>query len=326
MQKNLKYDERVDNIGLVTVVALYAVPLDHSDKKEYLRIRQDVESVRRKGIVVGYELPDINLTRHLLGEVLGKSQKGLEDTVISFLNSIGTRESFLENLTCNLMELDRAKRTGLVARIVPIDLPHGLSNSPGARDTHFIERYEHEAQLGEMLYDAITTNAPFRRVVQVLKADLLANNDAWKLRNMEMKKNIFRLMSPGGDYDVVAMMGAEHLPWIARNLRRDHVEMKELEDPREVAGVWWTNYTATEEAKRLKDTNMAGIELARLAVMLSMRVLRAQRGGSELTEKEVAIAKGITDPKGAEAEYKKAQEFYRDGFAEAIPLLVVKRN
>ena len=123
---------------MVTVVALYAVPLDHSDKKEYLRIRHDVESVGRKGLVVGYELPDTNLTRQLLGEVLGRSQRGLEETVISFLNNIGTRDAFLENLTCNLMELDRAKRTGLVARIVPIDLPHGLSNSSGSRDTHFI--------------------------------------------------------------------------------------------------------------------------------------------------------------------------------------------
>ncbi len=316
-----------DNIGLVSVVALYAVPLDHADKNEYLRIRRDVKSVGRTGISVGYELPDVGLTRQLFTEVLGKSQRGLEDTILSFLKNIGTSESFLENLTCNLMELDRAKRDGLVAMVVPIDLPHGISRTAGSRDTHFIERHEREAQLGEMLYDAIMNNAPFRRVVQILKADLIANSEAWKLRNMEMKKHIMELVAASnGNNDVVVMMGAEHLPWIGRNLKRDHIEMTELEDPKEVAGIWWTNYTATEEARRLKDTSMAGIELAKLTVMLSMRVMRAYRGGSELTDKEVQRVRNIVTPQDANREYVNAQKFYREGFVDAIPLLGLERD
>ena len=308
-------------------MALYAVPLDHSDKKEYLRIRRDLEGVGTAGLSVGYELPDIELTRRLFRDILGKSPRGLEETIISILNEVGVREAFLENLVCNMEELDRARRVGLVGRIVPIDIPHGLSGSSSARDAHFLERYDYEAQLGEMLYDAIVGQASFRKVVQILKADLLANNDAWKLRNMEMKKHIVELLAADkGNSDVVAMMGAEHLPWVDRNLRRDHVDMKTLEDPKKVTGIWWTNYTAGEEARRLRDTNLAGLELAKLAVLLSMRTMKAYRGGSELTEDEIRVVRDITNAKDAAGEYKRVQQSYRDGFYDNVLLLDVKRD
>ena len=308
-------------------MALYAVPLDHGDKKEYLRIRRDLEAVGTAGLSVGYELPDVELTRRLFKDVLGKSPTGLEEKIISMLNEIGVRESFLENLVCNIEELDRAKRVGLVARVVPIDIAHGLSGSSSTRDAHFLERYEYEAQLGEMLYDAIVEQAPFRKVVQILKADLLANNDAWKLRNMEMKKHIVELLAvSNGNSDVVAMMGAEHLPWMDKNLKREHVEMKMLEDPKAVAGIWWTNYTAGEEARRLKDTNLAGLELAKLAVLLSMRTMKAYRGGSELAEEEIQAVRSITDTKSAGEEYRRVQNSYRGGFYDKVLLLDLERN
>ena len=308
-------------------MALYAVPLDHGDKKEYLRIRRDLEGIGKAGLSVGYELPDIALTRRLFRDILGKSPRGLEETIISMLNEIGVRDSFLENLVCNMEELDRARKVGLVGQIVPIDIAHGLSESSSTRDAHFLERYDYEAQLGEMLYDAIIGQASFRKVVQILKADLLANNDAWKLRNMEMKKHIVELLAAGsGNSDVVTMMGAEHLPWMDRNLKREHIDMKALEDPKEVAGIWWTNYTACEEARRLRDTNIAGLELAKLAVLLSMRTMKTYRGGSELTDDEVKVVRNITNAKDAAEEYKRVQHSYRAGFYDKVLLLDVKRD
>ena len=75
---------------------------------------------------------------------------------------------------------------------------------------------------------------------------------------------------------------------------------------------------------RLRHTNMAGIELARLAVMLSMRALKNGAGEGELSEEEVAAVGRIETPQEAERQYLLTQKRYREG--AAVEVAKIKRD
>ncbi len=308
-----------DLVDMMANAAVYAVPLNHGDNKEYLRIRRDIEKVGRRDIEVAYEFPNTQRTRSFFKEVIGASGRDLEPRVMELLENIGVAEMLFENVACNLMELDRAKHGGLIVGVKPIDLDHNIADGYG-RSGSFGAREAYEAQLIMMLSNEILGTAPFARVVDVLKAAMLAHRDVLKIRNMEMKRQVKSLLEEDG-IGVILMTGAEHVPWMRRNLVRDHVAVQTLEDPRKVDEIGWFNYYAMQEAGRLERSGDTGMALARNAVRISMLTLRGMRGGSQLRDDEIAILKGLRTPQDAERQYLLTQSYYKDEFIAALPEL-----
>ncbi len=301
---------------------VYAMPLNHGDKQEYLRLRRNIEGIGKTGLVVAYEFPATESMKHFFSTVMGDPTKDFDQSLILAMKDLSLTGNFIENIVLNFSEIDRAMRMGIVSEALPVDIGYNMADGKG-RISHASARAAREERLGEMLYQEISEGAQFRRIVRVLKEDMVALLDVQRVRNMEMKRHVEELIK-AGKTDIVLMVGTDHIPWMKRNIGREHIKFQELEDPKDVAGIWWVNYKAMQEANRLRHTNMAGIELARLAVMLSMRALKNGAGEGELSEEEVAAVGRIETPQEAERQYLLTQKRYREG--AAVEVAKIKRD
>lgn len=299
---------------------VYSVPLNHDDTHEYVRIRRDIETVgARASSAVAYEFPNNESSRDFFRSVLGGSGAGLEPAIEAFLRGSGVREDVFENIICNMLEIDRAKRMGLVIGAHPIDIDHTAERQGGlGRD--FIEAVRSEAKCEERLGEAIVGNLPFANVTVELKAQLIAHHELMRIRNIEMKNQIEALLGKEGG-SLILMTGATHIPGISRMLSEDHVSVAQLEDPKAVSGIWWLAYSAMEEAKRLEGSAQIGQHINKYALLISINTLRSIRGSRTITDKETDAVRRVKTSQEAEKRYLEAQVYYRDQFESAIPIL-----
>jgi hypothetical protein len=299
---------------------VYSVPLNHDDANEYVRVRRDLEVVGARGVgMVAYEFPNNEQSREFFRSVIGKSGSGLEPAIESFLRESNLNESFLENIICNMLELDRAQRIGLVSGVYPIDIDHNAAGHGRLGDA-FVAAALREAEREERVWKAIAGAEPFGKVALAIKSHLIAHYDVMEIRNLEMARQIEELLGKD-DGSLVLMTGATHIPGIREVLRRDNVSVADVEDPRAVTGIWWLAYSAMNDAKGLEGSRKISGSISKYALLISINTLRSGVGGSSVTAQEIEDVRVVKTPEDAERRYEEAQRYYRNEFESSLPIL-----
>ncbi len=301
---------------------VYSLPLLHGDSGEYMRVRRSIETVSRRGeIAVAYEFPNNDASRSFMRDVLGRSGRTLGSDMESFMAQMQVNEDYAENVMSNMFELDRAKHQGLVTAIYPIDIDHTTGKLVGRKEG-FILKAIAETRAMAKLTDAIIGFSLFPEVVSLVREVALARKDAIDLRNTEMNEQVGIILGADDRSRLVLMTGALHVPGLKKLLRADGTAVVQLEDPKNVAGIWWLAHTATQEALRLKGNN--GESLNKYALLLSIITLKAAKAPGDLTGEDIQTINGVRSSAEASLRYEEAQRYYRCGFDNSIPILVRK--
>ena len=301
---------------------VYSLPLLHRDSGEYMRVRRGIETVSRKGeTVVAYEFPNNDASRSFMHDVLGRSSSTLGSDMESFIEQMQVNEDYAENVMSNMFELDRAKHRGIVTAIYPIDIDHTIGSLVG-RKKDFVLKSIAETHAVSKLTDAIIGFHPFPEVTILVREIAMARKDVIDLRNDEMKEQVGLILSIDDRSKMVLMTGALHVPGLKKLLRAEGTAVVQLEDPKNVAGIWWLAHAATQEALWLKGNN--GESLNKYALLLSIITLKAAKAPGGLTGEEIHTINGVRSAADASLRYEEAQRYYRCGFDNSIPILVRK--
>lgn len=312
---------------------VYALPLFHEDKNEYLRVRRGIGLVAGGSTSVAYELPKNQLSERLVKEVLGRSGSDLEVEINKVLTAIQAPQP--ETALCDMIELDHAKLREQIRNVYPIDIDQSIS-ALSSDNSAYLQYALKLSKKTESLVSAIADSYPFRSVLSRARDIVELNASGNELREVRMKENLEQIISSNNEEKLLLMSGALHVPNLELMLEHDGIRVVELESPERVSGIWWTAYKAILELKDAREQGTVspyGPELMKYALLVSLSQIKVvslnafnKGGGAQISKEETAAISSITTFAEAEELYNRFQKHYRYGIADSIPLLGPKRD
>ncbi len=304
---------------------VFALPLFHEDSNEYLRVRRGIDIIAGARSDVAYELPKNPLSERLLNVVLGRSGRDLDTEIMRVLTEFHAPQP--EIALCDLMELDRAKHSGKIRDIYPIDIDPSLQTLK-SDNPEYLKFMLRMGQKTDQLNAAILHPYPFRNVLFMVRDIVALESEGFELKEARIKENIEQILGMNQEERLLVMSGALHIPSIESMLKHDGVDVVETDAPEKVSGIWWTAYAAISELREARESGIAdpyGPELIRYALLVSLNLVKAVRlnefnkGGSGFVSGEEAKSiRGISTFADAESFYDTMQRRYGEGFEDSV--------
>ncbi|MCL4365204.1 hypothetical protein M1590_02685 [Candidatus Marsarchaeota archaeon] len=304
---------------------VFALPLFHEDNGEYLRIRRGIGQVAEGRSSVAYELPKNSLSEQLMNEVIGSSGRDLDTRIVQVLEEFHAPQP--ETALCDLIELDRAKHSGKITNVYPIDLDMS-PQSLRSENQEYLKFMINMSQRSDQLNATILHAYPFKHVLIALRDIVAFEAKVFDLKEARIKSNVEHIINDDTEDRLLVMSGAIHIPNLEVMLKHDGIPVVELDQPSRVTGIWWTAYEAINAMRKAKESGISDLhspELIRYALLLSLNVIKAVRfnkfnkgGGGSVSEDEAKAIRGISMFAEAETFYDRMQKFYRKDLLGSI--------